>query len=575
MSYGMEIKNNDNKVIVSDKTPTLHYYGKVPAGTVYNTLTSTSFQVDAQMFTSVDYSQVESLTSNSYSGWFDDVRYDVSENKALVPFTDKGSDQYLQYTAPTGYKATLGKVPTFEPSTQVQTGGPLGEIIGIQIQRLIQFSDDEINWETYTLKQGFTSSSGYNSGGITPIYDTLNYPMFTDADLGKQAKYIRVVKDTASESYNTNLNTLLPHDISNLYVRSNTAGFDGNRTSIASGKFSQFPPHTDIVWAVWYFPNSYEYVEDLWDMSVNMIDGIVNHVSDSTGVIDLYGNFNGSTQMQHSFTIPVGATPTLFIRPTAYNIFYSIISLEQTSPGNWTCILLHSGDIQVNPEIHIYLPPEYCPSSSNPYGLVVRDSEGNETFNSNLIPLNVIDGGLCIAPEDSANGWIPGKNSYCTPSTADRVGNPPVAECYINMGEGQDAHPPLDWDMNSNNQYNSYNLTKDVDYNSMFCAPSLASSSWTRKYHIYWYDDEKVGTQSHHVYKYWQTFYLAGYRLNQETNQFDAGWIPYFSAYREVRDYEGTTFGGGGGFWDSGSLPYYTDTKNRFDNAFIVTKLLN
>ena len=63
--------------------------------------------------------------------------------------------------------------------------------------------------------------------------------------------------------------------------------------------------------------------------------------------------------------------------------------------------------------------------------------------------------------------------------------------------------------------------------------------------------------------------YRSAFRLR--ANKFDAGWSVFAAGYSFSSSFEsGGWFGGGGGSYSSGSMPYTAKTINLQSNAYII-----
>ena len=104
----------------------------------------------------------------------------------------------------------------------------------------------------------------------------------------------------------------------------------------------------------------------------------------------------------------------------------------------------------------------------------------------------------------------------------------------------------------------------------MFSCPSLAQACYKRQMHGYKEScGYGVGCQDHHSTASWWVMYRQAFRLR--SGNFDSGWTGYASGFAFSSSYEsGGWFGGGGGSYSSGTMPYAAKTINLQSNAFIL-----
>ena len=77
------------------------------------------------------------------------------------------------------------------------------------------------------------------------------------------------------------------------------------------------------------------------------------------------------------------------------------------------------------------------------------------------------------------------------------------------------------------------------------------------------------GCQDHYSTAAWWVMYRQAFRLR--SSNFDSGWTGYAAGYSFSSNYEsGGWFGGGGGSYSSGSMPYTAKTINLQSNAYII-----
>lgn len=255
------------------------------------------------------------------------------------------------------------------------------------------------------------------------------------------------------------------------------------------------------------------------------------------------------------FTFRTSGVPLVFIKP-ALGVFYAVLTHKQ-SGEYWTFDIIQSGDSPMVPRVLVFTTANALPKPTKTnYGITTYMANGSTAFDSRLGPLGVYGGGLAVPPLHPAQG-----------------GPTPDEYRYVDMGEGQDSWPALDWDFRSEGTHNTYTFNGSLDINNMmFCAPSLAQSCWVRKIKHHWYDDEYEGIQNHDVERKWWVFYRSAFRLRWGVgpHYFDAGWSPYACGYSEKLDYGDSWFGGGGDRFNSGDPPFVQKTINHFANAFLI-----
>ena len=105
----------------------------------------------------------------------------------------------------------------------------------------------------------------------------------------------------------------------------------------------------------------------------------------------------------------------------------------------------------------------------------------------------------------------------------------------------------------------------------MFAAPSLAQATYKRQMHGHKRSCGCCGCccQDHNSTAAWWVMYRNTFRLR--SGYIDAGWTNYAAGYSFSSSYEsGGWFGGGGGSYSSGSMPYTAKTINLTSNAYII-----
>jgi hypothetical protein len=106
----------------------------------------------------------------------------------------------------------------------------------------------------------------------------------------------------------------------------------------------------------------------------------------------------------------------------------------------------------------------------------------------------------------------------------------------------------------------------------MFSAPSLAQGVYKRQAEGYKCSDKpwpESGCQEHWSTAMWWMMYRNAFRIR--SGYFDAGWATYSSGYSFSSTFEsGGWFGGGGGGYSTGSMPYTAKTINYTSNAYMI-----
>ncbi len=272
-----------------------------------------------------------------------------------------------------------------------------------------------------------------------------------------------------------------------------------------------------------------------------------------------YGDFPGYSgsndtldgRVVHTYTITCSGTPVAFIKPTDYARWHSIIK-QSVSSTTWTFEVMISGTSTSNPpEIYCFVNADDVPSTSDTYGMIVYKSNGStKTFDSRRQPLAITGGGTASAPPSDPT------NSSGTPGTS--------------TGHSWN-YSSNDHDFRSSSQYTAHSDSAANTSNAMFSCSSLAQAVYKRQQHGY---KESCGCcgfgcQDHHSTASWWVMYRQAFRLR--SGNFDSGWTNYAAGYAFSSSYEsGGWFGGGGGSYSTGTMPYTAKTINLQSNAYIL-----
>ena len=271
------------------------------------------------------------------------------------------------------------------------------------------------------------------------------------------------------------------------------------------------------------------------------------------GDIPSYSGSNDTLdgRVVHTYTITCSGTPVAFIKPTDYDRWHSIIK-QSVSSTTWTFEVMISGTSTSNPpEIYCFVNADDVPSTSDTYGMIVYKSNGStKTFDSRRQPLAITGGGTASAPPSDPT------NSSGTPGTS--------------TGHSWN-YSSNDHDFRSSSQYTAHSDSAANTSNAMFSCSSLAQAVYKRQQHGY---KESCGCcgfgcQDHHSTASWWVMYRQAFRLR--SGNFDSGWTNYAAGYAFSSSYEsGGWFGGGGGSYSTGTMPYTAKTINLQSNAYIL-----
>jgi len=275
--------------------------------------------------------------------------------------------------------------------------------------------------------------------------------------------------------------------------------------------------------------------------------------SSGHGTISGYSGSNNSLdgRVLHTYTVTCSGTPVAFIKPVDYDRWHGIVK-QSVSNTTWTFEVIISGTSTSNPPVlYCFVNADDIPvPSGETHGMIVFKSDGSsKTFDSRRQPLAITGGGTAVAPSDPTN-------TSGTPGTS--------------TGHSWN-YATNDHDFRSSNRYNANSDSSVNVSNAMFSCPSLAQAVYKRQMHGHKRSCGQYGCccQDHYSTAAWWVMYRSAFRLRN--GNFDAGWTVYVSGYSfsSVAE-DGGWFGGGGGSWSSGSMPYTAKTINLQSNAYII-----
>ena len=251
----------------------------------------------------------------------------------------------------------------------------------------------------------------------------------------------------------------------------------------------------------------------------------------------------------HYYSVSCTGTPIVFIKPNDYSRWHAVIK-QSVSGTTWSIDVIVSGTSTSNPpDLYCFVNANDVPSSTENYGMQVFKGNGStKTFDSRKQPLAITGGGTAISPSDPTNGA--GLPTHTTGHPWNTATN--------------------DHDFRCSNRYNQYNNTSINTSNTMFSCPSLAQAVYKRRMDGFKQSqDYGQPTQNHYSTAQWFGMYRSAFRLR--TNYFDAGWAVYAAGYSFSSSFEdGGWFGGGGGSYSTGTMPYSPKTINLQSNAYII-----
>lgn len=273
-----------------------------------------------------------------------------------------------------------------------------------------------------------------------------------------------------------------------------------------------------------------------------------------------YGDFPGygggndalDGRVIHYYTITCSGTPVAFIKPSDYSRWHGIIK-QSVSGTTWSFDVMVSGTSTSNPpDVYCFVNADDIPvPSGETYGMQVFKSDGStKTFDSRRQPLAITGGGTAPAPpsDPTNSSGLPG----------------------VSTGHSWN-YSSNDHDFRSSNRYNATSDSAANTSTAMFACSSLAQAVYKRQQHGYKQSCGQYGCccQDHHSTAAWWVMYRQMFRLR--SGNFDSGWTNYAAGYSFSSSFEdGGWFGGGGGSYSTGSMPYTAKTINLQSNAFIV-----
>jgi hypothetical protein len=290
----------------------------------------------------------------------------------------------------------------------------------------------------------------------------------------------------------------------------------------------------------------------------------IGKATKSTATDSDYGDFPGYSgaydaldgRVIHTYTVTCSGTPFPFIKPNDYTRWHAVIK-QSVSGTTWTFEVMISGTSTSNPpDVYCFVNADDIPSSSETHGMQVFKADGTtKTFDSRKQPLAITGGGTTVPPSDPTDGTMSGPFVTGTPSTT----------WWHPWNYATNDH-----DFRSSTRYNSTSLSGTYT-DLMFSAPSLAQAVYKRQM-----DGRKwscwgfgIGCQYHFSSVAWWVMYRNAFRIR--SGYFDAGWTGYAAGYSFSSAWEsGGWFGGGGGSYSTGTMPYLAKTINLFSNAYII-----
>jgi len=228
-----------------------------------------------------------------------------------------------------------------------------------------------------------------------------------------------------------------------------------------------------------------------------------------TGVQLRYNNYTGSRV--YRYTLTNSETPLIFIKPADASKFYAVLT-HFKSGNNWTYDVIGSGTTDQPPTLYAFSALQTTStSSSETYGVMVKDSSGNRTFDSRDLPLAVVDIVSAIPPEHAPDGGITNTSNV----------DPGWNECTISS-----YRSAMEWDFTSEDSHNDYSYSNSGhNSNYMFAAPSIAQAAYQRNAYHYHCDGCSNWSQADQHHYFWGNlgvFYRQAYKLT--STQVQAGW---------------------------------------------------
>jgi hypothetical protein len=291
-----------------------------------------------------------------------------------------------------------------------------------------------------------------------------------------------------------------------------------------------------------------------------------NSSSAAYGDFPGYGGSNDTLdgRVIHEYRITSAGTPLVFIKPNDYGRWHGIVRQywqanlardeNDSTSVIWIFDIMMSGTSTSNPpDIYCFINAhhmDFIPNTET-HGLLVYKADGTtKTFDSRRQPLAITGGGTATAPPSDPT------NTSGTPG--------------VSSGHSWN-YSSNDHDFRSSNRYTAISDSAANTSTTMFACPSIAQAVYKRQQHGY---KESCGCcgfgcQDHHSTASWWVMYRQAFRLR--SGNFDSGWTGYAAGYAFSSSYEsGGWFGGGGGSYSSGTMPYTAKTINLQSNAYIL-----
>lgn len=308
--------------------------------------------------------------------------------------------------------------------------------------------------------------------------------------------------------------------------------------------------------------------------------GKATYISSSSdyGNFPSYGGSNDALDGRVIFTYKItsAGTPVAFIKPNDYSRWHSQIQqywqanatlatfssalsrdfedMDDDDTVDWYFKIMVSGTSTSNPpDLYCFINAHHMHAipSSDTHGMIVYKSDGViKTFDSRKQPLAITGGGTASAPPSDPT------NSSGTPGTS--------------TGHSWN-YSSNDHDFRSSNRYTAHSDSAANTSTAMFSCPSMAQAVYKRQQHGYKRSCGFLGCccQDHHSTAAWWVMYRQAFRLR--SGNFDSGWTGYAAGYSFSSSFEsGGWFGGGGGSYSTGTMPYTAKTINLQSNAFIL-----
>lgn len=280
-----------------------------------------------------------------------------------------------------------------------------------------------------------------------------------------------------------------------------------------------------------------------------------------TGVQLRYNNYTGSRV--YRYTLTNSETPLIFIKPADASKFYAVLT-HFKSGNNWTYDVIGSGTTDQPPTLYAFSALQTTStSSSETYGVMVKDSSGNRTFDSRDKPLAIVDIVSAIPPQHAPDGGITSTSNV----------DPGWHDCNVaNYRAG------MEHDFTSEDSHNDYSYSSSGhNSNYMFSAPSIAQAAYRKNgYHYHcdgcgkWWEANQYHTFTGNL----GVFYRQAYKLT--SSQIQAGWCSmkeYWWGNAEKTSWSplNSECDGSGSF----GIPFSQKSINRVSNSVIIADATN